>query len=154
MIVCIFNTFHCKLFILLGKTVTLAVMVASLKQGLVLASSNAAIANIAVKLLSVSKLSVYDIIVYGDNCNESVEFLSPVHRSRRYRRFKKEFAANESNSHKQDELIQDFLSWLHLESTSSKQTDLDQINIHCPMIDMDSNRGQVSMSDIYLGIAH
>lgn len=146
-------SFDCKLLlpiILLGKTVTLAAMMASLKHGgLVLASSNAAVANIAVKLLSVSKLSVRDIIVYGDNCNETVEFLSPVHRSRRYRRFKKHFAASQSNNHTEEELIREFLAWLRLDPTSTNQNEmLNEIERHCPMIDAETSRGQVSMSEL------
>jgi hypothetical protein len=113
-------------------------MIASLKEGLILASSNAAVANIAAKLLSVSGLDVKDVVVFGDNCNESVEFLSPSHRSRKFHLFKKEYDANQGNRSKQEELAKLFVSWLRLDAGSSIQDVVD----HCPHINLDSKRGQ------------
>lgn len=127
-----------------GKTMTLAAMIASLKEGIVLASSNAAVANIAAKLLSVSRLGVQDVVVFGDNCNESIEFLSPIHRSRRFRQFKKEFDAHQGNASLQEELAKKFRSWLHLDDSNYTQDVIE----HCPYIDTDSKRGQHILSKI------
>jgi hypothetical protein len=129
--------------IMLGKTVTLAAMVASLKEGIVLASSNAAVANIAVKLLSVSGLSVHDVVVFGDNCDDCVKFLSPAHRSRRYRAFKKEYDENHGDSPKQETLTKAFISWLRLDVSSTMK----DVIKHCPLVD-DSKRGQHKLKDI------
>jgi hypothetical protein len=119
-------------------------MIASLKEGLILASSNAAVANIAAKLLSVSGLSVKEVVVFGDNCNESVEFLSPSHRSRKFHLFKKEYDASRGNRPKQEELARDFVSWLRLDGDSSVQDIID----HCPHVDADSKRGQHILSKL------
>eukprot|EP00804_Cyclotella_cryptica_P026502 CCRYP_008149-RB/>CCRYP_008149-RB protein AED:0.03 eAED:0.03 QI:2292/1/1/1/0.86/0.83/24/285/2253 len=128
-----------------GKTVTLAAMVASLKGGsMVLASSNAAVANIAMKLMSIAKLSVHEIAIFGDNCNEHVEFLSPIHRSHRYHRFKKEYDIHKNDSGRQADLKREFISWLHLDTSTS----LNSLMKHCPHIDLDSRKGQHFLTTI------
>lgn len=153
-----------------GKTVTLAAMVAALKGGIVLASSNAgksscswsahafcifskwvlsniknnvkAVANVAAKLLSTMALNVHEVVVYGENCDECVEFLSPVHRSRRYRKFRREYDNTEGDSKTQDVLRIEFLKWLHLDPSLSMK----DISKYCPNVDADSKRGQHALS--------
>lgn len=117
-------------------------MVASLKEGIVLASSNAAVANIAAKLLSISGLAVHEVVVFGDNCDNSIEFLSPVHRSKRFHRFKKEYDASDDSKRKQ--LIKEFISWLHLAPSSM----IEEVIKHCPHVDTESDRGQKALTNM------
>lgn len=119
-------------------------MVASLKEGIVLASSNAAVANIAAKLLSISGLAVHEVVVFGDNCNEQIEFLSPIHRSKRFHRFKKEYDANMTDDCKRKRLIKEFISWLHLAPSST----IEEVIKHCPHVDTESNRGQKALTNM------
>lgn len=109
-----------------------------------LASSNAAVANIAVKLMTIAKFSVHEIVVFGDNCNEHVEFLSPIHRSKQYHRFKKEYDTHRNDSGRQADLKREFMSWLHLDSSTS----LNDLMKHCPNIDLDSKKGQHFLNSI------
>lgn len=109
-----------------------------------LASSNAAVANIAVKLMLIAKLTVHEIVIFGDNCNEHVEFLSPIHRSRQYHRFKKEYDTHSHDSGRQADLKREFISWLHLDNSTS----INDLMEHCPHIDLDSKKGQHFLTNI------
>jgi hypothetical protein len=110
---------------------------------MVLASSNAAVANIAVKLMTIAKFSVHEIVVFGDNCNE-VEFLSPIHRSKHYHRFKQEYDTYQHDNRRQADLKREFISWLRLDSSTS----LNDLMKHCPLIDLDSKKGQRFLNNI------
>lgn len=73
-----------------------AMISALLQQGekvLVTAPSNAAVANIALKLWSSTSRDNYsfeDILVFGENCDKTVHFLSPRHRGVRFSMLHKE----------------------------------------------------------------
>lgn len=51
------------------------------------APSNAATANIALKLFASSKFEMSQICVYGLNCHKSVQFLNPTIRGERFHAF-------------------------------------------------------------------
>jgi len=59
-------------------------MVASIGRGIIVAPSNAAVANVAIKVLTFRQFDVSSVVVFGENCEESVRFLSPIHRSRQF----------------------------------------------------------------------
>jgi hypothetical protein len=79
------------------------------------APSNAAVANLALNLVRAPDESFdqFNIMVWGDNCDESVRFLNATHRQRRYNAFRRAF---DSCSHDAEKLakLEEFAKWLHL----------------------------------------
>ena len=82
------------------------------------APSNAATANIALKLFETSRFHHLDLCVYGNSCEKSVHFLNPSLRKDRYRLFLKKFG-DESNEGKSKALLRNFCTWLHISPDSS-----------------------------------
>ena len=114
------QTDSCPIYVVLlstGKTITLAAMVASIGEAIVVAPSNAAVANVAVKILSFAgQFSLQNLILFGENCDESVRFLSPLHRSRYFRKFLD--YRKKQGSRKRKELLEEFTKWLRLDTAA------------------------------------
>ena len=133
-----------------GKTLTLCHILNGLGGGLVLAPSNAAIANVALKLEKMASFKndkTLEVVVFGEGCDESVHHFSPTHRHRRYRQFLQDLK-NCSNSSERNELRGKFAAWLGLENYSSTDYGtLDKVfKDMCPKVD-DQN-GQKKMARI------
>lgn len=80
------------------------------------APSNAATANIALKLFRSSRYSVDDICIFGSNCNESVHFLNPVIRREKFILFQKQYD-DRNDEEGRNQLIRRFAAWLHLDES-------------------------------------
>ena len=154
-----------------GKTITLSAMVASIGEAIVVAPSNAAVANVAVKILTFKIFDPTRVVVFGENCDESIHFLSPIHRSRYYRIFEKDYWKEQGNKEPRA-LLANFADWLRLDKASfirclNKKpladlllegfarwlrlplgnVSLKAIEAHCPRID-DSDKGQKTLRSI------
>ncbi len=130
-----------------GKTTTMVQMIlAAKKQGgvLVAAPSNAAVANIALKLYATGLISFGEAVVFGTNCDESVHFLEPSYRSSQYTKFRNNydvalsspegFEPTEKQKQKAQQLLEEFALWLHLDKDDLS---LSNASSHCPNIPVD-----------------
>jgi len=134
-----------------GKTTTMVEMIiAAMTRSsvIVVAPSNAAVANVALKLYETGLVPFCRMIVFGNNCHESVHFLSPIHRSRKYTQFQE---AHDKQLHaspgeeptprqiaKAKKLLNDVVAWLHLpEKTENGKawTNID-VQAQCPVLPM------------------
>ena len=106
--------------IFLGKSTTLVQMICA-KQQRVIASapSNAATANIALKLFKTSKFDHGNLCVYGQNCDETVRFLNPVLRRDRYFALLAKIR-NEADEKVVERFFREFCTWLHISPESSR----------------------------------
>eukprot|EP00957_Ditylum_brightwellii_P201689 15326776-Ditylum_brightwellii.AAC.1 len=91
-----------------GKSTTLVEMICATGQNVIAsAPSNAATANIALKLFETSKFHHLDICVYGNNCDDSVHFLNPVLRKETYVKFLDKYS-DEDNEERANQMLRDF----------------------------------------------
>ena len=146
-------------------------MVASIGEGIIVAPSNAAVANVAIKVLTSRQFNVQNVVVFGENCDESLQFLSPMHRSRHFLIFREKYLKVQRNMDP-EELLTNFANWLRLDKASllkSKRdrdmkdlllfefaqwlrlpldkSSLQAIEAHCPRVD-DSDKGQILLRKI------
>ena len=117
-------------------------MVDSLRGGLVVAPSNAAVANAALKLLSLGRFDARSVVIYGENCDDAVHFLSPGHRYKRFLSFKKEYESLQGKTEKQVDMFSAFVQWLRLDQEVTFP-DLESI---CKRVD-DTPKGQQALVD-------
>lgn len=136
-----------------GKTTTMVQMILAAKRRscvLVTAPSNAAVANIALKLYETGKVSFPDLVVDGPGCHESVQFLEPSIRSRRYMTFLEKRASALETVHgihvtlnqlqHAQRLLEEFALWLHLDK---EDWTLSKISENCPTIPM-NEKGSIT----------
>lgn len=90
-------------------------MIAQIGGGIILAPSNAAVANVALKVLTLKQFDCKDIVVFGENCHESIQFLSPIHRSRYFATFREKYWKQCSKKIDLDVFLSDFSTWLRLD---------------------------------------
>jgi hypothetical protein len=124
-----------------GKTTTMAKMIeATNERVIVSAPSNAATANIALKLFATAKFDVSQICVYGLNCDKSVQFLNPTFRRERSEKFHKDY--NELTDKKaKARVLCAYAMWLHLNPMTSyrdlfpecKYLNEDEGNLYTPL---------------------
>jgi tetratricopeptide (TPR) repeat protein len=137
-----------------GKTTTMVGMIlASIYTGfdvIVTAPSNAAVANLALKLHSTGRAPFGDICVFGDNCDASVQFLNPQYRSTRYVQFRTKLAKLEEEKLAKFEeekrakvLLDDFVSWLHLDKEG--EYSIADLGVLCPLIGFDVETDSVTI---------
>jgi AAA domain len=110
-----------------GKTTCLTSMILASKPGiLVVAPSNAAVANIALKIFESKLYTHEEIVVFGENSDPSVQFLSPTHRGVRFRKMLRdcEKAGDENKLEKKQKLIQEFISWIRIDNDDIDFMDL------------------------------
>jgi hypothetical protein len=70
-----------------GKTTTMVSMIAAIGRGMIVtAPSNAAVANLALKLFDTGRFAFGEICIFGDGCDQSVRFLNPRRRSDEYKK--------------------------------------------------------------------
>jgi hypothetical protein len=110
-----------------GKTTTILGIIAAVGKGIIVtAPSNAAVANLAARLTCMEQFGVQSIAVWGENCDDSVRFLNPVHRNDRYLGFINSYSATEDADVRKSKL-QAFSSWLRLESDSPSLEDVKKL---------------------------
>ena len=132
-----------------GKTTTIVTTIAMLprdKQVLVTAPSNAAVANIALKLFATGLFDHSELCVYGRNCDKSVGFLNPAIRGEMYARLCK--ACREVSSESRTGLIKEFQEWLHLPSFNLDEDTLEEMGRLCQFIDLDTTHGMRMLRSI------
>eukprot|EP00978_Attheya_sp_CCMP212_P018746 scaffold51799_cov56-Attheya_sp.AAC.2 len=101
-----------------GKSTTLVEMILATGQGVIAsAPSNAATANIALKLFETAKFHHLDLCVYGYGCDKSVHFLNPQFRKKKYRTFLDKFE-EETNEDKAKAMLREFCTCLRLDQNS------------------------------------
>lgn len=88
------------------------------KKVLILAPSNAAVANVALKLISTSRFGAHNVVVYGNNCDETISFLNPSLRYERYTLFLRKYNKLENEEEKAVQR-QRFARWLWLENAET-----------------------------------
>lgn len=121
-----------------GKTVTIVDMISVIGQNLlVVAPSNAAVANVALKLFASGRLDIAELAVFGENCDPSVRFLNPLHRGREFRKIMDKISTVD-NSYRQG-IKNDYLRWLHLGDKDVTVANLSEI---CPHIDTETPSGR------------
>jgi hypothetical protein len=98
-----------------GKTSTIVGIISSVEKGVIAcAVSNAAVANLALKLFSTNLFELQDLLVWGENCDESVRFLNPYCRSDRYQGFFRHYISLRDDSEREKKL-KEFAAWLRLD---------------------------------------
>lgn len=136
-----------------GKTTTMVSMIAAIKVGMIVAApSNAAVANLGLKLIKKGWFSFPNVCVFGDGCDESVSFLNPRRRFeyftralRRYNECKDQRIEEresdiesdtetiERRERNLDKIRQETARWLHADNELSMQ----ELSLLCPSILVD-----------------
>ena len=75
--------------------------------------TNASVANLARMVSKDGFVMAEDLIVWGENCDESVKFLNPHHRREKFLAFETDYKALEDITERESRL-QNFVSWLRL----------------------------------------
>lgn len=113
-------------------------MIQAIGDGMIVtAPSNAAVANIALKVHSSSYFDIEQMVVFGKNCDESVRFLNPLHRSEEFYKFMKSYSKlTKDDSRDRERKI--FASWLKLDLDSP----ISEFARLCPYIDLEERSGR------------
>ena len=129
-----------------GKTATAVAMIKACqllkpkKTILVAAPSNAAAANVALKLYTSSDLHISKLLVYGQNCEPSVRFLNPIHRWWKFRDMKRKYRNRKEGDTLTKKLVEEMAKWLHLDPSDCA---LSEIRNLCPFFDLDTKRSRI-----------
>jgi AAA domain len=113
-----------------GKTTVIVEIIRAAKRALVLAPSNAAVANVALRLIRKEQFGRNNIVVWGDNCDDSVSFLNPKRRYADYKNFFRRYTAEEDDKKRQKELGK-FVSWLAPDATSLEEFSVEAVEALC-----------------------
>jgi len=125
-----------------GKTTTIVEMIhaaieSSKEKILVCAPSNAAVANIALKLDKAGQVERCNLLVFGENCDKSVHHLNPVHRSENLRLFLKEYE-NTIDDFSREKQLKRFSEWLQI---APEQSTIQEIRKACDPYVSDGDDG-------------
>jgi hypothetical protein len=106
-----------------GKSSTLVEIVSAIGGGIIVtAPSNAAVANVALKILSTGQFSTREIVVWGENCEASVRFLNPAHRQRRWSSFRRDyFNLGDEKEAEKRKMRHELASWLQMDRATLAQ---------------------------------
>lgn len=127
-----------------GKTTTMVAMISAVGDGMVVAApSNAAVANVALKLFRKKRFDHRSICVFGENCDPSVQFLNPVHRGKAHLEFQKRLEELEDDESREKERRR-FAWWLNVDPHS---TSLTELAIMCPYYDLETKFGRRSLEE-------
>jgi hypothetical protein len=115
---------------------------------IVVAPSNAAVANVALKLYDTGLVPFGRMVVFGGNCDDSVQFLQPKFRSEKYRKFCDHYGEalrvrsgkipSSKQKAKAKKLLCDMVQWLHLPEDDDQEWTASRLANHCPTIPEDS----------------
>jgi AAA domain len=141
-----------------GKTTTMVGMISAIGAGMVVAApSNAAVANLGIKIVATNRFPFPEVCVSGDGCDESVRFLNPRHRSDACRKAVAEFARLRRQEIKpgpdaekealkrdrnMDHVRKGLATWLHV----SEDLSMGELQDLCPNIELDETGKSVSTS--------
>jgi energy-coupling factor transporter ATP-binding protein EcfA2 len=130
-----------------GKTTTMVRMILAMGKGVIVAApSNAAVANIALKLHEAGRLEFEAMCVFGSNCHESVHFLSPTHRRSKYNTLRRRYDKLKDPT-KRKKLCRELMTWLHL-SESTPDITMDTLSTLCPSADRNTRWGEEKLKKI------
>jgi hypothetical protein len=130
-----------------GKTTTMVQMILAMGKGVVVAApSNAAVANIALKLHETGRLELGAMCVFGSNCHESVHFLSPTHRRKEYKTLRRQYDKCKDPT-KQNKLCRKLMTWLHRPESTPDMT-IDELLKLCPSADRNTPWGEKKLKKI------
>jgi hypothetical protein len=130
-----------------GKTTTMVQMILAMGKGVVVAApSNAAVANIALKLHEAGQLELKAMCVFGSNCHESVHFLSPTHRRKKYKTWRRQIEKVKDPT-KQKKLCRKLMTWLHLPESTPDMT-IDELSTLGPSADRNTQWGEKKLKKI------
>ena len=115
-------------------------MISAMKErSLVLAPSNAAVANIALKLWAQGGLELEDIIVHGSNSDPSVHFLNPPARGIQYSTLVEAWK-KERDASKRDIILREFVEWLKIREDHNLT--LAELGHMCPFFELTCREGR------------
>jgi superfamily I DNA and/or RNA helicase len=100
----------------------------NVKNCVVSAPSNAAVANLALMLFRTKQFRIHEILVWGDGCDDSVQFLNAEIRSKKYKGLCRNYASADDEDEKAKKL-RDFYVWLHQDVTET--TSLEDLGRLC-----------------------
>jgi ATP-dependent RNA/DNA helicase IGHMBP2 len=138
-----------------GKTTTMVGMISAIEDGMIVtAPSNAAVANLAMKLVESGRFEFPQVCIFGDGCDPSVRFLNPLHRSKEYWKALEmcskldnvdippdEVDALKARERKKNCIRQKLAQWLHVKDSLS----MNELLTICPDIPLNET-GSVSIS--------
>jgi hypothetical protein len=134
----------------LGKTTTMVEMVTVAATAenrytvLVTAPSNTAVANIALKLFATGRFHHGEVVVFGENCDPSVHFLSPKQRGRKFALLCKE-RETYADPDIRERLRQEFVRWL--QCAGDETFSMPALASMCPVI-TDDETGRKTAKEI------
>jgi AAA domain len=128
-------------------------MISAIGEGMIVtAPSNAAVANLAVKVVASGRFAFPNVCIFGDGCDQSVRFLNPRYRSDEYKKalekcLKLDEVAIpphavkmiENREREKNSIRQKLAEWLHVEDSLSMR----ELRTVCPNISLDKT-GSVS----------
>ena len=135
-----------------GKTTTMVEMIMAAKTRssvLVVAPSNAAVANVALKLYHTGLVPFGRMVVFGENCHDSVRFLQPKFRGLQYMQFCDDrrkalyVLEGEEVSSRQEaaakKILLDMVNWLHLPEKDGEEWTSSDIAKLCPILSLEDD---------------
>ena len=130
-----------------GKTTTMVQMILAMGKGVVVAApSNAAVANIALKLHETGQMDIGAMCVFGSNCHESVHFLSPTHRRKKYTTLRRQCDKSKDPTER-NKLCRKLMTWLHLPESATDMA-IDELRTLCPSADRHMPWGEKKLKKI------
>jgi hypothetical protein len=118
-------------------------MVSALAEGvLVVAPSNAAVANAAIKVFASGRFNLDDLCVFGENCDPSVHFLSPRFRSEKHAKFLENYGKETVDTRKAT-LLAEMFDWLHVEEDERATVSMLELANMCPYFNMQTKNGRI-----------
>jgi len=126
----------------------LVAAIAAIGKGiLVVAPSNAAVANVAVKAFQTGRFGLNEISVFGSNTDPAASFLNPKARGDKYSLLERRIKAARGNPNKQDKLRREFRRWLHLpeEQDGDRSTSEHNLASMCRYYNMESPGGRKAL---------
>ena len=132
-----------------GKTSTMVAMISAIKDGvLVVTPSNAALANIALKIHSTRQYDLKEMIVFGRNSDPSVHFLNPLNRGEKFREFRSKYEKLKGKPTKQAAILEECKEWFHMKGSEAS---IDDLGSFCPYINLEVKPGRQKMDNIIAG---
>lgn len=131
-----------------GKTSFLVAAIAAIGEGiLVVAPSNAAVANVALKVYETGRFGLNEISVFGENTDATAHFLNPKKRGEKFVHFLLEHEKEQKNPEKQERLRKELIRWLHLDNQSDDELSIDQIKQFCHFYNLESSQGRINFGN-------
>jgi hypothetical protein len=135
-----------------GKTTTMVAMIRAMKSGvLVVAPSNAAVANIAIKLHATNQYNLNELVVFGRKSDPSVHFLNPLNRGEKFQEMNKRYESKKGNPIAQENILKECKDWLRVSTNSTASKTMSDLSSYCPFIDLDNKSGRNKLTRLLKG---